>query len=318
MADTHQTQSMKRIEKAVSDFQADRQPRVSLTFCPCCGSDDRDVLYTKKTVTKPLHAVLCKLCGLIYLHEHALEEWGETHGKHGGVGGDEKPLSDQKLRRVFEEYRNYGILTRARLQEKGIPLGPTVLELGSIAGGFGKGFGGETYHAVEEGQGFRDFANQNGVTTFPELSFFENALPLDRYDLILGIRYLNHYHDPKPVLGHIQSYMGPDSVLFLTTKNVFHDVARKGPARAVKADHPLLYSLQSLRYLLESSGFEILYMEDDRITRHYGTLNHCHIACKIAHGSDRAIPGVNVALQAALFAGAVAEYNHKFHLGISE
>jgi hypothetical protein len=308
-------------EQGRADAYVDTLPRERIDERDLCGSGERSLLYRKTTPAGFLDLVCCNTCGLWYLAQcvehHHLEEHGKHGGGEGGRGGEE--ADDAACERLYAEYETYAKQTLDYLQGRiGGMRGLRVLDLAGGVGAFVKVFrdAGADIIGLEHSDTFREFASaRKGLDLLSDEKEIRGV-----FDLVYGIRYLNHYRSPTRELARISRFIGPRGYLFMTNKDSAHDIRRKGPWRGIKADHPYLFTEQSTRLYLRKCGYRVRDLKVDLVREHdFGTLNHIHLLATAGDAVGDIDFPTDSALKAQLeYQSAVSQYLHYQGLGISE
>ena len=81
------------------------------------------------------------------------------------------------------------------------------------------------------------------------------------FDVVHAGELIEHLDDPRAFLASVRRHLRPDSLLVLTTPNVFcvtNTLYRLGGRAAIHQDHVCWYCEDTLRHLLERHGFEVV------------------------------------------------------------
>ena len=84
-----------------------------------------------------------------------------------------------------------------------------------------------------------------------------------KFDLIIGLRFMNHFHDPLSVMQKVRSLLKDEGCLLLETMNFKHAIGRKDLGKIIKIDHPYLLTDQTLPQLLKKAGFTLIHYSTD-------------------------------------------------------
>ena len=300
--------------------ECDDLPKTVINACNLCESEEREILYQKLMGEHEYSAVICTNCGNIYLDKMAHEEWTESDGKHGGKFGDEVELTADYVEKQFTKYYEFAQLAIPFLEQyTGSIEKKSVLDLGCGPGGFVKAYAdrGAVVTGLEASGYFAEFATKTKSLNIVK-GGIEQLEQGRQYDLVSGIRYLNHFADPKALLEHIYPHIADGGYLFLELKDSAHDIRRKGPWDAIKPDHPVMFTEYSLASYLLTCGFEPLVIHKDLDGSHkFGTMNHLHCVAKKSGNEPGTVSYKNVyEKNKSAYLLAVSQFLHYKSIGI--
>lgn len=224
-----------------------------LTRVPCvlCGADNARQLYGADSLW-----VRCRICGLVYQNP--------------------QPVRDELLERYDEEYFRYEIENEAQffeLMKKGLSDvrfeeiessldgSRSFLDVGCATGMLIEWMKnrGWTEKGVEVCRPAVDFGrNERGVDIFAA-TLEEAALESASFDVVHCSHLIEHLNDPRSFLGEVARILKPDGYLAVTTPNIagFQAKLFRDAWRSLIPDHLYLFSLKTLRRLLEATGFAV-------------------------------------------------------------
>jgi SAM-dependent methyltransferase len=173
-----------------------------------------------------------------------------------------QPVSSVTLE-TYTQYTNWKLPTnRARLRwltrHASIPRGRAV-DIGTKDGSAVKVLADMGYQAIgfDPDPRFHAFAKQRyGVTIRPEW-FTAEAVGPGSLDLVTAYHVFEHVRQPLPWLSEIWEALQPEGFLQLDTPNLSHIYATQ-----INGNHPVLYTVDTLRQILEKAGFKILAMTE--------------------------------------------------------
>lgn len=285
---------METTSTAPCPHQLPRLDTVSLTpvdACNLCGSRDRDPLlhvrhWTSGTVgAHPIHSVVCRRCGLIYLAQTLPIEVLEHPGKHGGSTAYGLDMTDarceENYRRLYKKMQLAWPFIEPHL---GSLRDKRVLDVLCGSGGV-VGFCAEQ-GAHAEGldpspQQSRWAVEKRGLAIHPRRLDQFGVTQENRYGFVTGLQMLNHYADASGVLTRLHDILQPDGLLFIEVLNFAHALSRKPLKGCLHVDHPYLFTPSSLLAYVRTHGFSVVAFEVDSDKRHeFGSMNHMHLLCR--------------------------------------
>ncbi|MDH5523658.1 MAG: class I SAM-dependent methyltransferase [Desulfobulbaceae bacterium] len=226
--------------------------------CPLCSSDNVDVLFVKMGFPY----VRCKECDMVY-NNPSLNEDKNTDMYENAIHTDEylSILTANNQRLHDENKFNYGLdIAKKHCEDL-----HNVLDVGCSIGVFletAMQRGLEAY-GLELNQKAYEYAqnkqlnvdnNPLGQSIFSDISF----------DLITLWDVLEHIVDPKILLKQIYDRLNAGGALLILTPNVNSLAARILHEKCNVFEgwaHVSLFSVETLRQVLEESGFEVVHIE---------------------------------------------------------
>lgn len=227
---------------------ADVATHVSPRECPLCADvTSRPPLGAAPY--EPLRAptyVQCQRCGLVF-HEEELPP---------------QPVSSVTLE-TYTRYTNWKLPTnRVRLhwltRRASIPRGRAV-DIGTKDGSAVKVLADMGWQAIgfDPDRRYHPFAKQKyGVEIRPQW-FTAKAVGPGSLDLVTAYHVFEHIPQPLPWLSEIWEALQPEGFLQIDTPNLSHIHATQ-----ICRGHVVLYTVQTLRQMLEKAGFKILAMTE--------------------------------------------------------
>ena len=248
-------------------------------FCSLCGRNQFFVLAKKSSNHSGARAVICKICGLIYINPRMTREEYDNYYKHF-YRQDRKISKGQadpagEVESNFEGARKFGNALAKKLS--GFLKPGLTIDIGSSTGGTLYGLKEALPNldvlGVEPSLEESAYARSQGIKTYAGL--FENFTKeagknLSEAANILCARSLNHLLDPKAFFQWSYDSLAQGAHLILYVKNFRHQVRRAGSIEAgVQIDHPYMFTPEVLRLFIESVGFQVVYLETgERTSKH--------------------------------------------------
>lgn len=136
----------------------------------------------------------------------------------------------------------------------------SVLDFGCGDGAMIRGLNRLTVWGVEPDEKARNSCLKDGLKVVADLDGLNN---LDKsFDLVTMYHVIEHLYEPSLVLASVRKVMSPSGFIIIETPNSMDALLTLYQCAAYQSftywsHHPMLYSLQALRHLLERNGFEI-------------------------------------------------------------
>lgn len=228
--------------------------------CPACHSWDAE----KAFALSGFEYQRCEQCQTVYLSPRPTAEqlatfFGESEGYRYWVKNMPATLAESRQKELLEpRLKTVSAIAREFAVEKGC-----VLEVGAGDGTFAR--------MVKEAGDFEEIwllepapviTEQAGYHIIP--ATIEDAkLPAGQGDLVLAFEVLEHLLQPVQLMVKASHFLKDGGLLYLTTPNVRgFEVEKLGVhPTSVGWDHFNYFHPDSLQFLLESNGFEVLRME---------------------------------------------------------
>src|SRR3989344_4721641 len=239
--------------------------------CAICKGRDFSVLARRSKNNLAARTVMCKTCGLIFISPRMTSSAYDDYYKYfyrkdrDSIKGTSKE-EDTALN--FENAKKFG---RGLAETMGKFLGEGLtIDIGSSTGGVLAGLRefrpGLSLLGVEPSVSESDYARKMAIETVTGL--FENFAESHDYAgkaaNIFCVQSLNHLLDPAGFVEWSYKTLRDGGHLFLAVKNFKHQVRRAGSFKAgVQIDHPYMFTPETLRLLVESRGFEVVYLDID-------------------------------------------------------
>ena len=222
-------------------------PTASPRACPLCSEvSHRLALSIAPYVLSPPAYVQCQRCGLVF-HEDALPEPSFEPVSF------ESFLSQTKWKLPIYRERLNWLMRRAR-----VPQGRAV-DIGTKDGAAVKVLVERGWQAIgyDPDDRYHAFAKKSyGVEIRPEW-FTAEAVGPGTLALVTAYHVFEHIPDPLPWLSEVWNALQPQGILNIQTPNL-----RRIHATQICITHVALYTAETLRKVLESSGFKVLAMSE--------------------------------------------------------
>lgn len=225
--------------------------RLNEVVCALCSRDDARRLYTSDSLW-----VRCRSCGLVYQNP--------------------QPVRDELLGRYDEEYFRYEIENESRFFEL-MKLGLSDIRFSEIEASLDgeRGFldvGCATGMLLEwvKSRGWREkgvevcrpaaeFGRSARGVDIIDGTLEEASLGSSTLDMVHCSHLIEHLNDPKGFVRAVARVLKPGGYFAVTTPNIAGFQARlfRSEWRSLIADHLYLFSVRTLRRLLEEAGFTV-------------------------------------------------------------
>lgn len=250
----------------MNEFNYISEPKESVA-CTLCGGGDSWILSIVSKNGLPVKTCLCKQCGLIYINPRMTKEGYDAYYKYfyrkdrSIIKGREEPNEEEN----FQSARKFGNVLAKKLDRYMQP--GLMVDVGSSTGGVLYGLReivpSVEVFGIEPSVAESEFANKKGIMT--ECALFENILK-DHLNAssIICVKSLNHLLNPRSFLEWARNNLKENGHIILAVKNFRQQVYRAGRVEsAVQIDHPYMFVPCTLRRLVESSGFEVVFEDID-------------------------------------------------------
>ena len=219
--------------------------------CPLCTHNDSEIFDQRDFRGQAVINRICTNCGFVYqsprMTQEELDAFYAAEYRQlyqGQAGPILKDLATQKARAVH----------LATFLTHHISRITSHLDIGASAGILLKHFT-ETFGTqpigVEPGQAYREYAQSQGLTVYPDLE----SLPAEgRFDLVSLMHVIEHLPDPVGYLRNLREYViAPDGWLLIETPNLYaHD--------CFEVAHLTAFSPHTFRQLADLAGFRVVVM----------------------------------------------------------
>jgi SAM-dependent methyltransferase len=220
--------------------------------CPCCGSPRRGARFRGKGC----RFVTCRDCALVYQNP--------------------QPLFDDLKGRYGQAYFQYEIANEANFyhlmelgladvdfagRTAGFPADRRFLDVGCATGRLLEAMRerGWQVRGVDLCPESAAFGRNRGVEVFTG-TLEQARFPAGSFHAVHFSHLIEHVPSPRALLSEVRRLLLPGGLAVVTTPNVDGLQARlfRGLWRSAIADHLTLFSVRTLRSLLEDCGFEVL------------------------------------------------------------
>lgn len=218
--------------------------------CPLCKSPRRKRLDQRVSRGIQITNHVCLTCGAVYLNPRMdageLETFYQEEYRRL-YHGDAKPLEDAL---AVQQERAEAFLLFVKTNVSSID---RQLDIGSSGGlllkVFQEQFGCQAT-GIEPGQAYRDYANQQGFTTYASLEEMKSKNGA-RFDFISMSHVLEHLPDPVEYLSKLRDD------LLVENGSLFIEVPNLYAHESFEVAHLVSYSESTLRSVLQRAGFKV-------------------------------------------------------------
>jgi 2-polyprenyl-3-methyl-5-hydroxy-6-metoxy-1,4-benzoquinol methylase len=255
--------------------------RVSDLECAICGSlscktfAPQSLFFpaASSNTVLPKHTnYLCEACGIVFMHPHPPQElvtkyYNEVYREsvyaiHHANGVADLPVQFPESAASFARFSNF-IQCVEQVRKKYPGAAPsshdTVIDIGGYQGMFLSaasqvyGCDGIVVDYNERGINFSQKAL--GFTRSSVIASLYDYAPSEPAKFATMVHAFEHVDNPRKVLDHIKrAVLRPDGYLYIEVPNLFGS-SLSDPV------HYFTFSKESLRYTLEVSGYQVLYLE---------------------------------------------------------
>lgn len=228
--------------------------------CNACGGIDVTPFCHHEKYGLPLTAVMCNHCGLMFInprpsnHQYAL--LNQADYRRAAVG------TDSGLDHIYKKQYRHAVRTMMPMIIEHLASSPaSLLDIGCCNGGTMAAWQQHyssllTYGVEPVIRVAADAARRTGRPVFQGL--FENYKTENKFDLIICAQTLNHTLDPRENLIKIKSLLTPNGLLFISLYDAISAVLNRPVNEMVEIMHPYMFNDECLRYLLATTGFQIV------------------------------------------------------------
>jgi SAM-dependent methyltransferase len=205
----------------------------------------KDELYKDKGVD--LNIFECAQCGLVQTSQEPVLYYKEVI-RASAFSGEMAGFRQQQLKAWVEKHHLIG----QRILEIGAGKGE-YLQLLEQAGmkAYGTEFGSASVAACKQ-QGLRVWQ------VFPDGSGLQ--LPEISFDAFASFNFMEHWPQPKSTLRDIAGVLKPDALGLVEVPN-FDMILKNNLFTEFISDHIFYFTAKTLRLMIETSGFEVLYIQ---------------------------------------------------------
>ncbi len=242
-------------------------------LCNLCGSKPPFYILARRVANgMGVETCMCKNCGLIfinprmtrqaydvyyktYYHEERLRTKGRTSPKYTDPAGMGFEHAYQFGKALAEDFRMW--------IQSGV-----VLDVGSSYGGLLAGIretiGVVSVIGIEPSSADAEYANMRGVETYNTLfEDFKND-KINALSSVFCVQTFNHLLDPRGFLVWSHDHLKMGGTIILAVKNFRQQCRRSGAVySSVQIDHPYMFTPETLKAMVRTVGFEIVYMDVD-------------------------------------------------------
>jgi 2-polyprenyl-3-methyl-5-hydroxy-6-metoxy-1,4-benzoquinol methylase len=235
--------------------------------CNICSKNSTEILCDSERNSLPLKTVICNNCGLIYLNPRPTKKLYDEFYKadyRKSVSGTDEGIDkifygqikycDNKIIPICKKYINFKI--------------KNILDIGASYGGMLKSLGNNYPDANLYGlepmiKNVQYASKKTGANI--DTCLLENYDSKTKFDLITFARTLNHSLEPKENLTKIHKLLSDEGVLIIVLHDFISELSIKPFESITQITHPFNFYKESIQYLLDQVGFEIIYFFDNTI-----------------------------------------------------
>lgn len=230
--------------------------------CPLCATNNCNEIYRER---KALGIVQCLSCGLLYVNPRLKEPekiyWGDA----------DKYFEEARL--IFEgkvkHHRDSNYISDLKLIYRYKPYG-NLLDIGTNVGFFLRNAKNSrwTLYGVEPSSSLSEMARKyfdlDVKTAFLEEASFQNNF----FDVVTMTDVFEHISEPGKLLSEIYRILKPDGILFIKVPNGLFNLFKLYCVRITgrlknydifdSYEHVVHYSQETIRLMLEKSGFKVI------------------------------------------------------------
>lgn len=236
--------------------------------CNACGGSNEEVFGNEERFGLPLKSVICRNCGLMYLNPRPTsklyKKFNESDYRRAVSGTDEgvKSIFDRQVRHTkmvtipfFEKHS--GLIRPESLLDIGC-------SYGGIAAGFGKKYPGISLFGVEPVLKNAAFARARAGMDVAG-GVFEDYAAERKFDVVIFAQAINHTLDPFVNLKKIHALLTDRGVLYMSVQDTVSALLNRPLTRMVEMTHPYMFCRESVQYLVEKAGLEIVGYRDGQL-----------------------------------------------------
>jgi len=244
----------------------EQPPDEFLNVCAICGScryhliHNRGAIYNDPKHTLRLDTHICHRCGVIFSNPRLSEkEVREFYRHEQGVlhnNQDINYLANQSPKALTKVRIHYFSQWLTDSPQRILEIGGGVLNFGvSLAHQYPNIHLDELDPSLPHNHHL--LSNLRLISGFMDKEFPDSIS--DRYNIIVAFHVLEHQHNPKEFLTIIKKALTADGLFFLEVPYPFSPFWIRKPIDACfRTVHPFNFTIRSLKYLLQDSGFTVL------------------------------------------------------------
>ena len=232
-----------------------RPPASEETACNLCGEREYDVIGRVDRDRRPLQAVMCRACGLIWTNPRApaaeMDRYYATEYR-----ADYQRQRAPALRKILRGLQ--GAQDRRRGLRLLLRAGATLLDVGCGAGEFVYLVRRDQVDAsgLEPGEAYADFARRVLRIPVQTATVDRATITADSHDLITMFHSLEHVPDPVRVLRTVRGWLKKGGLLVVEVPNIESTV--QAPAHRFHYAHLYYFSGATLGALGEAAGLRLV------------------------------------------------------------
>lgn len=222
--------------------------------CVICGCEE-----TKNLKIKKVSLIKCPKCGIIYCENKENSDLDEYYRNQYVIKeGDKLDVDIRRLSALPEQLFLLSILSQYK------PAPAYFLDFGCDKGFLLEEARRIGYNVVgiELSESSTEYCRMNGLTIYDNLRLLDSKM-----DIVTMNHSLEHLVEPVDFLQSINEYMNEDAIISIRVPNIGSFWSRILKSRWIwfqPHNHYFHYTINSLSYLLEHNGFEIVLVKRRR------------------------------------------------------
>ena len=223
---------------------------IVVNSCPIC--QNTSFTQVKRGCTSLLH---CSFCNVHFLEKQPSQQSLEAYYASSYAMSAKEVLASEH-RRLFRLPEQLWLISE--LKKQGMKSGDSILDIGCDKGYFldqCRRFGYQV-QGVEPSQQAREYCTSIGLRITSDISEIQ-----DQFNAITMWHVLEHFTDPRSIVGKAHSLLKPNGLLFIRVpdfSSFWSRLLRQYWIWFQPQNHYVHYSRLSLRKLVESQGFDII------------------------------------------------------------
>ncbi|GHU05080.1 hypothetical protein FACS1894147_10890 [Spirochaetia bacterium] len=221
--------------------------------CAICGGNK----FSPALSCEGFFYVRCSTCGLVQMNPQP--QTAEVEDRYRKSHGEDYL--------AYELANETSFLRLQQLALNDADFGPPnenahrVLDIGCAAGALLEKLRGEGWETcgVEICKPSAEYGREKRGLDIRELPLEENHFPESAFDAVLASHLIEHLNKPSDFVREVRRVLRPGGRFYLTTPNIAGLQAKifRGRWRSAIFDHLYLFSVKTLRRLLEQNGFTV-------------------------------------------------------------
>ncbi len=255
----------------MSEFNYEKATFEEIPCAICKGTSFFTLARRSKNNLKAT-TVMCRKCGLIFINPRmSAKDYDDYYKYHYRKDRDaiKGSSNEEDLELNWRHALEFGkgiVKTMGQFLKDGL-----TIDVGSSTGGVLAGLKELRPNleilGIEPSLSESEYANTHGVKTITKIFedyVKENQEANGSAQNVLCVQSLNHLLDPAGFLEWSHKVLKEGGHIFLAVKNFKHQVRRAGGVEGgIQIDHVYMFTPETLKLLVESRGFEVVYLDVD-------------------------------------------------------